>query len=83
MATHDVELVANCADRVILLGDGQVVVDGPARQVMSESLVFASQINKLFRDPAFLTVQDALSLLQPTGDGAQPIDRLPREVGLN
>jgi energy-coupling factor transporter ATP-binding protein EcfA2 len=62
MATHDVELVANCADRVILLGDGQVVVDGPARQVMSESLVFASQINKLFRDPALLTVEDALNL---------------------
>jgi energy-coupling factor transport system ATP-binding protein len=62
MATHDVELVANCADRVILLGDGQVVVDGPARQVMSESLVFASQINKLFRDPNLLTVEDALGM---------------------
>ena len=61
MATHDVELVAQCADRVILLGEGQVVVDGPARQVMSESLVFASQINKLFRDGALLTVEDVLS----------------------
>jgi energy-coupling factor transport system ATP-binding protein len=63
MATHDVELVAQCADRVILLGEGQVVVDGPARQVMSESLVFASQINKLFRDPALLTVEDVLRVL--------------------
>jgi energy-coupling factor transporter ATP-binding protein EcfA2 len=60
MATHDVELVARCADRVVILGDGQVVVDGPARQVMSESLVFASQINKLFRDPLLLTVEDVL-----------------------
>jgi energy-coupling factor transporter ATP-binding protein EcfA2 len=60
MATHDVELVARCADRVVLLGDGQVVVDGPVRQVMSESLVFASQINKLFRDPSLLTVDDVL-----------------------
>jgi energy-coupling factor transport system ATP-binding protein len=60
MATHDVELVAMCADRVVLLGDGQVVVDGPARRVMSESLVFASQINKLFGDPALLTVDDVL-----------------------
>jgi energy-coupling factor transport system ATP-binding protein len=62
MATHDVELVARCADRVVLLSDGQVVVDGPVRQVMSESLLFASQINKLFRDPAFLTVEDVLGL---------------------
>ncbi|HSR33312.1 MAG TPA: ATP-binding cassette domain-containing protein [Anaerolineae bacterium] len=67
MATHDVELVANCADRVVLLGDGQVVVDGPVRQVMSESLVFASQINKLFRDPALLTVEDVLRLQPPMG----------------
>lgn len=62
MATHDVELVARCADRVVLLGDGQVVVDGPVRQVMTESLVFASQINKLFRNPALLTVEDVLEL---------------------
>jgi energy-coupling factor transporter ATP-binding protein EcfA2 len=62
MATHDVELVARCADRVVLLGDGQIAVDGPARQVMSESLVFSSQINKLFRDPALLTVEDVLRL---------------------
>jgi energy-coupling factor transport system ATP-binding protein len=67
MATHDVELVARCADRVVLLGDGQVVVDGPVRQVMSESLVFSSQITKLFRDPALLTVEDVLRLY-PTPD---------------
>jgi energy-coupling factor transport system ATP-binding protein len=60
MATHDVELVASCAERVVLLGDGRIIVDGPARQVMSESLVFASQINKLFRDPAMMTVDDVL-----------------------
>ena len=60
MATHDVELVATCADRVILLGDGQVVVDGPTREVMTDSLVFASQVNKLFRDARFLTVGDVL-----------------------
>ncbi len=60
MATHDVELVAQCADRVVLLGEGQVIVDGPVRQVMSESLVFASQISKLFRNTSLLTVEDVL-----------------------
>jgi len=69
MATHDVELVARCADRVVLLSDGAVVVDGPVRQVMSESLLFASQINKLFRDPAFLTVEDVLGSRVSTGHG--------------
>lgn len=60
MATHDVELAARCADRVVLLAEGQVVVDGPARQVMSDSQVFASQVNKLFRNPRFLVVEDVL-----------------------
>ncbi len=63
MATHDVELVAICADRVVLLGEGEVVVEGPARTVMSDSQVFASQINKLFRDPRFLVVEDVLRAL--------------------
>jgi energy-coupling factor transport system ATP-binding protein len=58
LATHDVELAARCADRVILLGDGEVIVDGPTRQVMTGSLVFASQVNKLYRDERYLVVED-------------------------
>jgi hypothetical protein len=30
---------------------------------MSDSLVFSSQINKLFRDPRFLVVEDVLDAL--------------------
>jgi energy-coupling factor transport system ATP-binding protein len=60
MVTHDVELVAQCAERVILMADGQVVVDGPVRTVMSGSQVFATQVNKLFRDPRFLTLEDVV-----------------------
>ena len=58
LATHDVELAAHVADRVVLLSDGQVVVDGPAREVMADSLVFASQVSKLFRDPRLVTLED-------------------------
>jgi len=47
----------------VLMGEGQVVVDGPAREVMSDSQVFASQINKLFRDPHYLVVEDVLAAL--------------------
>jgi energy-coupling factor transport system ATP-binding protein len=65
MATHDVELAAACADRVVLLAEGQMVVDGPAREVMSDSQVFASQINKLFRDPRFLVVDDVEVVAEP------------------
>ena len=61
LATHDVELVARCADRVVLLGDGEVIVDGATRQVMTGSLVFASQVNKLYRNPRYLVVEDVES----------------------
>ncbi len=62
--THDVELVAQCAERLVLLEGGKIAQDGPVREVMSGSPVFASQINKLFRDPRFLTVQDVLEAAQ-------------------
>ena len=61
VVTHDVELVAQCAERVILMGDGEIVLDGPVREVMTASQVFSSQINKLFRDTRYLTVQDVVA----------------------
>ncbi|NLG27787.1 MAG: energy-coupling factor ABC transporter ATP-binding protein [Chloroflexi bacterium] len=63
LSTHDVELAAAAVDRVIILGDGEVVVDGPTRQVMSQSMVFSSQVNKLLRDERYLTVADVLENL--------------------
>jgi len=47
MATHDVEWAARAADRVALMSDGEIYADGPPRAVLSDSLVFATQINKL------------------------------------
>jgi energy-coupling factor transport system ATP-binding protein len=64
MSTHDVELVAQCADRVVIMGEGQIVVDGPARSVMSRSMVFSSQINKLFHDERLLTMDDVLLMVE-------------------
>jgi energy-coupling factor transport system ATP-binding protein len=63
VVTHDVELVARCAERVVLMGNGEIIVDGPVREVMSDSQVFASQITKLFRNPQYLTVHDVLDAL--------------------
>jgi energy-coupling factor transport system ATP-binding protein len=67
MATHDVELVARCADRVIILGEGQIVVDGPTRESMRASMVFSSQISKLFPDQSFLTEDEVLAALSHPG----------------
>jgi energy-coupling factor transport system ATP-binding protein len=59
MATHDVELVARAADRIVLLAEGEIVVDGSPRAVLGESAIFSTQINKLFA-AGLLTVEDAL-----------------------
>ncbi len=55
LATHDVELAARCATRALVLGDGEVVADGPARDVLSGSL-FAPQVLRVI--PPYLTVEE-------------------------
>jgi energy-coupling factor transport system ATP-binding protein len=36
IVTHDVEFVAECQPRVILMAEGRIVADGPARRVLSD-----------------------------------------------
>lgn len=59
VATHDVEWVAGLATRVVLLGDGEFVADGDPGDVLSGSLTFATQMDKLYGH-GFLTVDDVL-----------------------
>lgn len=49
LVTHDVELAASVADRIIILGDRGVLADGPAAEVLDGSLFFSTQINRLLR----------------------------------
>ncbi|MGH2812686.1 MAG: ABC transporter ATP-binding protein [Actinomycetota bacterium] len=65
LATHDVELAARVASRVVILSEGQVVVDAPPRSALARSLTFSTQMNKVFADPRVLTVEDALAALGP------------------
>jgi energy-coupling factor transport system ATP-binding protein len=55
VATHDVEFVAEIADRVVVLADGDVVSSGPTARVVAESPAFAPQVHKILGD-AWLTV---------------------------
>ena len=59
MATHDVELVAQIATRVVLLGNGGVVADGGPRAILSGSLTFSPQVNKLYGG-GYLTLADVV-----------------------
>lgn len=68
MATHDVEMVAHVADRVVLLGDGSVVAEGWPEDVLSDSLSFSTQVNKVLGG-RWLTVEQVLGAIPDTGCG--------------
>jgi energy-coupling factor transport system ATP-binding protein len=58
ISTHDVELVADVADRVIFLADGEVIADGTTRQVLTASPAFAPQVAKALPHTNWLTVAE-------------------------
>jgi energy-coupling factor transporter ATP-binding protein EcfA2 len=60
MATHDVEIVAEVADRTIFLADGEKVADGATLDVLLASPAFAPQVAKVMSPRRWLTVGDVL-----------------------
>lgn len=60
IATHDVELVAEAADRVVFIADGDVVADGHTIDVLLSSPAFAPQVAKVMSPAPWLTVKQAL-----------------------
>jgi energy-coupling factor transport system ATP-binding protein len=57
VVTHDVEFAARVAERVLVVGDGSLLADGPVHEVLNGSLFFSTQINRLLRHslPGVLT----------------------------
>lgn len=60
VATHDVELAADLADRVVLMAQGEIVADGPSREMLTASTGFAPQVAKVFAPRPWLRVSDVL-----------------------
>ena len=63
LATHDVELVAEVATRVVVLADGEVVADGAAPDVVVSSPAFAPQVAKIMAPQPWLTAADVAGAL--------------------
>ncbi|MFC8370234.1 ABC transporter ATP-binding protein [Streptomyces sp. NPDC057239] len=64
MATHDVELAAELAHRVVLLAEGEVIADGPAAEVVVTSPSFAPQVAKILAPQHWLTVSQVREALR-------------------
>lgn len=63
LVTHDVELAAAVADRVVLLESGHITADGAPAEVLGSSSLFAPQVAQLFPGSGWLTAEDALKHL--------------------
>ncbi|MEV0944076.1 ATP-binding cassette domain-containing protein [Micromonospora wenchangensis] len=70
VATHDVELVATLADRVVVMADGDIVADGTTAEVMLASPAFAPQVAKVLAPAPWLTVEQVTAALGPTREPA-------------
>jgi energy-coupling factor transport system ATP-binding protein len=63
VATHDVEFAAAFAERVVLLGDGVVIADGPAAEVLSGGWYFATEVARVLDLPGVVTPEQGAELL--------------------
>ncbi|MGW2229635.1 ABC transporter ATP-binding protein [Streptomyces formicae] len=67
LATHDVELAAEIAHRVVILADGEVVADGPTPEIVVSSPSFAPQVTKILAPHEWLTVSQVRRALGAAG----------------
>jgi energy-coupling factor transporter ATP-binding protein EcfA2 len=63
VATHDVEFAAEFAERVVLLGDGVVIADGPADEILSGGWYFATEVARVLDLPGVVTPEQGTSAL--------------------
>jgi len=63
VATHDVEFAAAFAERVVLLGDGCVIADGPVEEILSGGWYFATEVSRVLDLPGIVSPEQGASVL--------------------
>ncbi len=64
VATHDVELAAAFADRVVLLGDGTVIADGHPDDILSGGWYFATEVARILGVPGAVTPLQGAAIIE-------------------
>jgi energy-coupling factor transport system ATP-binding protein len=64
VATHDVEFAASFARRVILLGGGRVIADGPAEEILAGGWYFATEVARILGEGAPVSPERGAGLLR-------------------
>jgi energy-coupling factor transporter ATP-binding protein EcfA2 len=63
VATHDVEFASQFAERVVLLGDGVVIADGPMAEILSGGWYFATEVARVLDLPGVVTPGQGAAIL--------------------
>jgi energy-coupling factor transport system ATP-binding protein len=63
VATHDVEFAALFAERVVLMGDGVVIADGPATEILSGGWYFATEVARVLDLPGVILPEQGAAAL--------------------
>ncbi|HST69912.1 MAG TPA: ATP-binding cassette domain-containing protein [Solirubrobacterales bacterium] len=67
VATHDVEFASSFAERVVLLGDGTVIADGPMAEILSGGWYFATEVARVLDLPGVVTPEQGAAALAAGG----------------
>jgi energy-coupling factor transport system ATP-binding protein len=70
ISTHDVEFAVSFADRVVLLGDGEVIADAAMPTVLSGGWYFASEPARVLDRPGLVSVEQGIRVLAGGGASA-------------
>jgi energy-coupling factor transport system ATP-binding protein len=68
VATHDVEFAAGFADRVVLLGDGVAIADGPAAEILSGGWYFATEVARVLDLPGVIVPEEGAAALRAAAE---------------
>ena len=63
VATHDVEFASVFAQRVVLLGDGELIADGPVAEILSGGWYFATQVARILGATGAISPEQGAELL--------------------
>jgi energy-coupling factor transport system ATP-binding protein len=69
VATHDPEFAVAFADRVLLLGDGELLADGTPHEILAGGWYFATEVARITRGAALTAEEGAANIkcLAPHG----------------
>jgi energy-coupling factor transport system ATP-binding protein len=64
IATHEIEFAASFADRILLLGDGVLIADGPPEEVLSGGWYFATEVARILGVSGAISPEQGADLLR-------------------